>query len=174
MSDTFDDFVDELQHQIDEEMRAEYGQVAYERWLKPLFVGTLDNPDGYACITGYCGDTVEIFLRFEHKRVKEARFRTDGCAASIVCGSFASELACGKNEEELADINGDTILGILGGLPEDSRHCAFLAAATLQEALRDYRENLGRRRRLGNSGPAHEDHGFIGSVPTPRQRGDDE
>jgi len=46
MTDTFNGFVDELQNEIFEEMRAEYDQVAYERWLNPLFVGTMDNPDG--------------------------------------------------------------------------------------------------------------------------------
>lgn len=30
------------------------------------------------------------------------------------------------------------ILEILGGLPEEDRHCAFLAAETLQAALDDY------------------------------------
>ena len=33
---------------------------------------------------------------------------------------------------------GEMILDILGGLPEEDRHCAFLAAETLQEALDDY------------------------------------
>jgi hypothetical protein len=40
--------------------------------------------------------------------------------------------------EELADITGDLILSKLGNMPEDDRHCAFLAAGTVQEALRVY------------------------------------
>jgi nitrogen fixation NifU-like protein len=138
MADEFDDFTRELQDQIYEETRKAYGQVAFERWLKPLYVGTMSDPDGYGRVTGTCGDTMEIFLRFGNQKVKEAVFQTDGCGSSMVCGSFAAELAHGKGPDELAGITGETMLDILGGLPAEDHHCAFLAAETLQEALDDY------------------------------------
>lgn len=71
--------------------------------------------------------------------VKEARFQTDGCGASVVCGSFAAELALEKNPDEVLDITDETILGVLGGLPEEEKHCALLAANTLKAAISDYR-----------------------------------
>jgi nitrogen fixation NifU-like protein len=138
MSDDFDDFARELQDQIYEETRRTYGQVAFERWLEPRYVGSMDNPDGYGRVTGSCGDTMEIFLKFEDDGVAGATFQTNGCGASSVCGSFAAELAHGKSPDEVAEITGETILEILGGLPEQDQHCAFLAAETLQEALGDY------------------------------------
>ena len=92
MSDDFDDFVKNLQNQIFEETRAAWGDVAFDRWRKPLYMGTMDNPDGYGRVTGSCGDTMKIFLKFENDRVKEATFQTNGCGSSIVCGSFAAEL----------------------------------------------------------------------------------
>jgi nitrogen fixation NifU-like protein len=138
MADEFDDFTRSLQNQIYKETQEAYGQVAFERWLKPLYAGVLPNPEGYGRLTGTCGDTMEIFLRFEEDRVKNATFQTDGCGSSTVCGSFAAEIAHGKNPDEIAEITGEMILEILGGLPKDNRHCAFLAAETLQEALNDY------------------------------------
>jgi nitrogen fixation NifU-like protein len=138
MSETLDDFVRELQEQIIEETRTAYGETAYQRWLNPLFMGSLEEPEGYARLHGVCGDTMEIFLKFEEGRVKEASFRTDGCGASTVCGSFAAEMAIGRAPEEVLDITGEAILERLGGLPETDRHCAFLASETLQEALNDY------------------------------------
>jgi len=62
MSNDLDDFVQDLQGQIYEETRAAYGDVAFERWLNPLYMGTIDNPDGYGCVTGSCGDTMQIFF----------------------------------------------------------------------------------------------------------------
>lgn len=138
MSSDLDDFVQDLQEQIFEETRAAYGDVVFERWRNPIYMGTIDNPDGYACLTGACGDTMQIFLRFENGRVKNASFQTDGCGSSAVCGSFAAEIAIGKNPDELMEITGDAILGKLGGLPEEEKHCAFLAEESLQEALNDY------------------------------------
>jgi nitrogen fixation NifU-like protein len=147
MTDEFDDFARALQSQIHEETREAYGQIAFERWLKPLYVGVMRDPDGYGRVTGTCGDTMEIFLRFEKDRVKEATFQTDGCGSSTVCGSFAAELAHGKSPEELTEITGEMILDVLGGLPNKDCHCAFLAAETLQEALDDYM----RKQRMSNN-----------------------
>ena len=141
MTDRLDDFLKQLQDQIYEETRTAYGQKGFERWLNPLYRGTMENPDGYARVTGSCGDTMQIFLRFENDRVIEATFQTDGCGSSTVCGSFAAELALGKNPDELAEVAGETILEILGDLPEEDQHCAYLAAEALQAALDNYMRN---------------------------------
>ena len=138
MADEFDDFTKALQDQIYAETREAYGRTAFERWLKPKYVGAIPNPEGYGRVTGTCGETIEIFLRFEKEEVKDATFQTDGCGASAVCGSFAAELARGRSPEEITEITGEMILDLLGGLPAENRHCAFLAAETLQEALDDY------------------------------------
>jgi nitrogen fixation protein NifU and related proteins len=101
MANELDDFVGSLQDQIHEETKEAYGQVVFERWLKPLYVGVLPNPEGYGRITGTCGDTMEIFLKFEDDRVKNATFQTNGCGSSTVCGSFAAEIAQGKSPDEM-------------------------------------------------------------------------
>jgi len=146
MADELDDFVRDLQSQINDETRDAYGPIAFERWLKPLFVGIMPDPDGYGRVAGSCGDRMEVFLRFDQDRVKEATFQTDGCGASTVCGSFAAEFALGKSAEELVEITGERILDFLGGLPQKDRHCAFLAADTLHEAMNDYMMRQARER----------------------------
>jgi len=138
MGNELDGFVNGLQNQIMEETRAEFGDVAFERWQNPLYAGAMNNPDGHGRVTGSCGDTMQIYLKFENNQVKEATFLTDGCGSSTVCGSFAAELALGKTPDELTEITGETILKILGSFPEENRHCAFLSADTLQDALNDY------------------------------------
>ncbi len=144
MEDNLDKFVSDLQNEINQEIRKTYGDVVFERWLNPLYMGRMALADGYARVTGSCGDTMEIFLRFKNGRVKEAAFWTDGCASSMVCGSYAAELAMGKGPEDLKDITGQTILDILGGLPDHDRHCAFLAAETLQKSLQHYLDIIGK------------------------------
>jgi len=138
MGNEHDDFVNRLQEQIYEETRNVYGELAFDRWLHMRFMGSMENPDGYARLTGKCGDTMEIFLKFEGDRVKDATFLTDGCGSSAVCGSFAAEMAIGKTPDELIEITGEAILEKLGGLPKEEEHCAFLAGETLQEALNNY------------------------------------
>ena len=138
MTDELDDFLDDLQNRINEDTRQTYGQAVFERWREPRFVGGLDNPDGYARVTGGCGDTMQIFLHFKNETVSRASAISDGCGCSMVCGSFAAELALGRTTDQLACITGETILEITGQLPEEERHCAFLAAETLQGALENF------------------------------------
>jgi len=138
MSNNFDNFVRELQEQIFYETREEYGEVAYQRWRKPLYIGMLKDPDAHASHQGTCRDTIEIFMKFKNGIVNEISFATDGCGSSMVCGSFAAEMSMGKDPKELFEITGETILEKLGGFPEKDRHCAFLAAETLHKAVNDY------------------------------------
>lgn len=138
MGDTLDDFVHEIKEQIYEETKEAYGEKAYQRWLKPLFMGSMNNPDGYARSVGVCGDTMEIFLKLEGDRVKQALFQADGCGSSSVCASFAVELSLGKAPGEVLAISGEVIMEMLEGLPKEDEHLAFLAAETLQQALNDY------------------------------------
>ena len=138
MGEIVDDFVRNLQEQIFQETKEAYGEKAFRRWLDPVCMGAIKGPDGYACLSGVCGDTMEIFLRFENNRVKEASFQADGCGSSIVCGSFAAEMSLGKNPDELLEVTSEAILQELEKLPKEDEHCASLAAETLQEALNDY------------------------------------
>ena len=116
MGDTLDDFVHEIKEQIYEETKEAYGEKAYQRWLKPLFMGSMNNPDGYARSVGVCGDTMEIFLKLEGDRVKQALFQADGCGSSSVCASFAVELSLGKAPGEVLAISGEVIMEMLEGL----------------------------------------------------------
>ena len=138
MSETLDDFLKELQDKIFDDTIRDYGQKAFDRWRNPLHMRPMENPDGYGRITGPCGDTMEIFLRFEKGKVSEASFQTDGCGPSIVCGSLAAELALEKKPDEVRKITNEKILETIGGLPEESQHCALLAANTLREAVDNY------------------------------------
>ena len=138
----FDNFVENLQQEIFEDTRKAYGEAGFQRWQNPLFQGRMQHPDAHAKVTGSCGDTMEIFLKFIDNRVKDASFATDGCGSSMVCGSFAAELALGKDPDELTEITGKAILNKIGRFPQEDEHCAYLAAETLQQALHHYMINL--------------------------------
>ena len=106
----------------------------------PRNYGSLADPDGYARYTGPCGDTVEIFLLVTDGRVTGASFRTDGCTPAIASASAVTLMVTGKTLWECVRIDPEAVLEHLGGLPEDSRHCALLAVRTLRRALRSLAE----------------------------------
>ena len=133
-----DQFLDNLQEEIFDEAREAMGKKGFDRWRNPRFAGKMETPDAHGRVVGTCGDTMEIFFKFEDDRVKQGSYITDGCGSSSVSGSFAVELSLGKSPDELADITGDDVLNKIGRLPEADQHCASLAALTIQDALTNY------------------------------------
>jgi nitrogen fixation NifU-like protein len=103
-------------------------------WMNPH----VECPDGKARITGSCGDTMEIALKFRNDRVAETAYWTNGCAYSFNCIHAAAELAKGKTPEELLEIDAELIRKSVGGLPEDQMHCARLSVETLHAALDEF------------------------------------
>ena len=136
--DELDEFIENLQQQIYDEAREAYGERGFQHWLNPRYIGRMADADAHARVTGECGDTMEIYLKFENNRVKDASYFTNGCGSSQLSGSFAAELAIGKDPDELTEITAESVLNHIGRLPEGDRHCARLAAETLQEALNHY------------------------------------
>jgi len=115
-------------------------------WLNPH----VEAPDGKACITGSCGDTMEISLKFYNERVKETAYWTNGCAYSLNCICTAASLAKGKTPDEILEIDPELIQQSVGGLPQEQMHCATLSVETLHAALEDYMQHTraGEKMRL--------------------------
>ena len=129
---------EEFEGLIKAEMRKVYSETAIDHAMNPRNVGDMNDADGFAKVTGPCGDTMEIWLKIKDDSIADATFMTDGCGASIASGSMVTEIAKGKNVSEVWKISQQYVLNVLGGLPEESKHCALLAANTLREAIRDY------------------------------------
>jgi nitrogen fixation NifU-like protein len=138
MAQEFDNSFKELEQSIMEDMKKVYSEKTIDHFLNPRNLGGIPAPDGFGRITGPCGDTMEISLKVRDGRVMSTSFWTDGCGPSIASGSMVTELAKEKSVLEAQKITQQDILDALGGLPEDSVHCALLAANTLKEAIKDY------------------------------------
>jgi ATP-binding protein involved in chromosome partitioning len=115
----------------------EYAAVAIEHTQNPRNLGALDFCDGHARVTGPCGDTMEVWLQVRDRQIRKANFTTDGCGASLACGSMTTQLAMGRTVAEARALGQKDVLDALGGLPEETEHCALLAANTLQAACED-------------------------------------
>jgi len=116
---------------------AAYSPVVVDHARNPRNAGSVPDADGFARITGPCGDTMEMWLKVRDDTIERATFWTDGCGTTIAAGSMATELARGKGVRQALGIGQQVILDALGGLPLDNEHCALLAANTLKAAVRD-------------------------------------
>lgn len=136
--DEFDTLVNKIQGEVFNEAKEALGEKGFDRWKNPRFCGRLEGADGYAKLTGDCGDTMEMSLRIHDGKVTEVAYLTDGCSSSSIAGSFAAEMAAGKGFTEVLDLRGQDVLSEIGRFPESEEHCAHLAVRTLQEALNAY------------------------------------
>ena len=140
MPSDFDKFVDKLNKSVIAEMRQNYSEKVVELFLNPINIGKIEKANASGKVKGPCGDTIEIFLQIRNNIIVDAKFTTDGCGPSIVCGVMVTELVKGKDIKECLGITGEKILNELGGLPEADQHCAKLAADTLCNAITKYNE----------------------------------
>jgi len=134
MSSTWEQF-EEL---IKAEMSKVYSEIAIDHAMDPRNAGDMENADGFAKVTGPCGDTMEVWLKVKDDIITEVTFMTDGCGTSIASGSMVTEMAKEKSIAEARKISSQDVLNALCGLPEESQHCTLLAANTLKAAIRDY------------------------------------
>ena len=131
---TLDEFVDQYVANI----RQMYTKTFIDHFDNPRNIGDIIKPDGYAEDVGECHDSMAIYLEIKDDCIRDARFLTDGCAATIVCGSVVTELAKNKRVSEAMNITPSDIIQVLEDLPPENVHCAILATNTLRKAIKDY------------------------------------
>jgi len=88
-----------------------------------------------------CGDMLRLTALIENGFVKEARFLTRGCTASIAASSALTELLTGKSVSEALGINAALIEGAVGGLEPASKHAAVLCADAVRALVRQFEQS---------------------------------
>jgi nitrogen fixation NifU-like protein len=134
-NDAWERLVAELQREIEEQERALYSAKVLAQVHNPQHLGRLASPDAQASLTGWCGDTMEFYLRIRGRSIERATFMTDGCGPSVACGNMLATMVHGLALEEANRISPEDLLLALDGLPEESTHCAILAVNTLRKAI---------------------------------------
>lgn len=136
--DGFVKMVEDLQKKIEYEEEATYSQTVIREYRNPSNFGMIENPDAFGEVKGPCGDTMKMSLRIEDRKIRDACFWTDGCGASIACGSMLTKMITGKTVETALAITSEQLTDTLGGLPKEHLHCTVLTVNTLQEAIKNY------------------------------------
>jgi nitrogen fixation NifU-like protein len=134
MTDEFD----ELEKQIMEAMKQAYSETTIDHAMSPRNTGSIQNIDGFGSASSSCGETMEIRLKVKDGKIANATSWTNGCSATVACGSMATEIIKGKDVSRALAINQNDIIKALGGLPEGNHHCALLAADAIKAAIQDY------------------------------------
>jgi nitrogen fixation NifU-like protein len=123
-----------------------------EHFQSPRNVGVIENPEGIGVIENpICGDVTEIYLRIKDGVVKDAKFKSFGCAVTIASASVFTEKIKGKKILELVSGSDEEVvkklLGLieceLGELPGAKLHCPPATVQAFLEAVMQHQEKQG-------------------------------
>ncbi|MBE0685384.1 MAG: iron-sulfur cluster assembly scaffold protein [Anaerolineaceae bacterium] len=114
-----------------------FSDVARQLIRRKENMGSFDEPDAMGKFTGWCEDTMQIQFHLDGETIKEARFLTDGCGATIACGSMLTKMVHSKTLEQAMKITPDELLAELISIPDDHEHCLSLAVTTLRKTIQD-------------------------------------
>jgi nitrogen fixation NifU-like protein len=105
------------------------------------------NPVNYGKIDDYdvtfhdsnplCGDSIDIDMKFKDNKVSDIKFHGKGCAICMACSSVLTEIAKGKDIDEVRNISKHDVLSELGleHLQAVRIKCALLSLKVLKSAL---------------------------------------
>ena len=116
-----------------------YTDKAVEHFMNPHNVGEIADADGVGEIgSEECGDLIRVWIKVCDNYLIDVKYRVFGCPAAIACCSMMTELAVGKQLDEVWELTDDQVAEALGGLPAHKYHCSNLAASTLHKAIMNY------------------------------------
>ena len=116
-----------------------YSDKAITYFLNRENMGSLPDANQVTELTGYCGDTMKIYLKLEDGRVKDAKIQVLGCPGAIASAMAAMDLIKGKTIEEAMAIKDRDIFRTLEEIPDQKQHCIRLTIKILQKAIEEYK-----------------------------------
>lgn len=118
----------------------EYTDKVTEHFQNPRNVGEVENPSGTGDVGSLaCGDALKLTLKIEDDIIKDAKFKTFGCASAIASSSALTEMIKGMKVDEAEKITNEDIANFLGGLPKEKMHCSVMGREALEAAIADFR-----------------------------------
>lgn len=136
--------IKQLQKKIEYDEEQTYSKTVIREYRNPTYFGVLRQPDAVGILKGPCGDTMKIYLKIKAGKIKDARFWTDGCGATIASGNMLMKMIKGKSLPEATSITDTKLIKSLERLPREHHHCALLAVNTLHKANQNYQHSKGK------------------------------
>ena len=116
-----------------------YSEKLLDYFQNPRCVGEIADADAVAQVSNpVCGDVMKLWVKVDDGRIRDAKFKAQGCSAAIATSSYATELLIGMNVADARQVTKEQIAEALGGLPSSKIHCSVLASDAIKEVLKGF------------------------------------
>lgn len=116
-----------------------YNEKVMEVFKNPQHMGQVENYNAIGTVGNeVCGDIMQITMRIENNVIKDAKFKTFGCAAAVASSSTATGMIIGKTIDEALKLTNKQVIEELEGLPPQKIHCSVLAEDAIRLAIDSY------------------------------------
>ena len=121
-----------------------YNEKVMQAFQNPQNVGEVENYNAIGTVGNEnCGDIMQITMLIEDGIIKDAKFKTFGCAAAVASSSTATAMIIGNTIDEALKIKNSDVIESLEGLPPQKIHCSVLAEEAIKLAIEDYYSRQG-------------------------------
>ena len=116
-----------------------YKENVLDHYKNPHNFGELENSSLSARESNpLCGDKIELFLKVECGKVKDVKFRGQGCAISMASASMLTDKIKGMSLDEIKSLTDKNIIEMIGiNLNIVRIKCGLLSLKTLLKALQE-------------------------------------
>lgn len=116
-----------------------YREEILDHYKNPLNFGKLKKFDvSSKQLNPFCGDEIEMFVKFKKDTIENVGFTAKGCAISIASASILTNYVKKKTKKQLTKFSEKDMLALLRiEVSETRKKCALLALTTLKDCFYD-------------------------------------
>jgi len=93
-----------------------YRSEIIDHYRNPRNFGELKNANIRARVANVsCGDVIEMGVNLRKGKIKEIKFKGEGCALSIAAASMLTELLKGRDIKEFVNLSEEQMFSLFGG-----------------------------------------------------------
>ena len=116
-----------------------YSNRIMEEFYNPQNYGVIKGASGVGKVTSDIGsEIIKIFIKVEDDKIVDAQFQTFGGVVAIACSSVATTLMIGKTLRQIRNITANSILEIVGEVPETKMYIIQAVVSAIYGSVDSY------------------------------------
>ncbi len=119
-----------------------YSQQYMAHFQSPQNLGVIENPTAKVEVQYHgkgCFDRVRMYMLVNDGVVEDIKYQVRGCSGTIAACSALTSLVMGNSIDDIKQLDKNSVIQALNGIPEKKAHSIDLVMEALQKLLDSYK-----------------------------------